>query len=685
MNENQLQNLQFIWAGERNAPNQEVYFICRKKITQGKLILFAADFYQVKVNGKLISYGPERAVEGYARVRELSIQNAEEIEVRVVSYNVSTYCCDKQLPFFAARVVDGENILADTFDFECERRLDRNTNVPRYSFQRGFAEIYDLRNAEKEILTPYVVDTPILTDGVGDTANYGEVGFVFDGEKRFQGFDGVIKTPWWQDKPEYQPKVGEFNPVKEIAEDTVGVFTEYNYHLEKQAAGFIKLSGCANEETVVYAVFDEYLEDGKWLFRRSSCNDWVAWTIPKGKFEIASFEPYAVKFLKLLVKGKADITPSIITLQNDRKALVEMQGGGVIKTIFDAAVASFRHNAVDMYSDCPGRERAGWLFDSRFTALTEELLFRNRDLERNFLENFAIGDAPELGLEGMLPDCFPAQHDTGEFIPTYAMWYIIEVGEYYEATNDDILVAAVKEKAYALYRYFQAFENEYGLLEDLQGWIFVEWSEANAREFVSGVNFPSNMIYALMLEYMGKLYRDDALLEKAKKIRKTIKEWSFNGTFFADNATRENGKLVRRDDHISETCQYYAIVTGMDVDKALKEKLIKEFGLFRKDEYPNVVRSDVLPGDYMRFLWLCDIGECDRGIKECVLRFASMAEYSGTLWEKVRPTDSLDHGFASCAAVILVRALTGYKGHVNGKAVYGEKAKEDYGVKVVIL
>ena len=246
-------------------------------------------------------------------------------------------------------------------------------------------------------------------------------------------------------------------------------------------------------------------------------------------------------------------------------------------------------------------------------------------------------------------------------------------------------MAAVKEKAYALYRYFQAFENEYGLLEDLQGWIFVEWSEANTREFVRGVNFPSNMIYALMLEYMGKLYHDDALLEKAKKIRKTIKEWSFNGTFFADNATRENGKLVRRDDHISETCQYYAIVTGMDVDKALKEKLIKEFGLFRKDEYPNVVRSDVLPGDYMRFLWLCDIGECDRAIKECVLRFASMAEYSGTLWEKVRPTDSLDHGFASCAAVILVRALTGYKGHVNGKAVYGEKAKEDYGVKVVIL
>ncbi len=679
-----MKELQFIWAGDRFAPNQEVYFICHKKITRGTLILFAADFYQVRLNGKLVSYGPERAVEGYARIRELNIENVEEIEVRVVSYNVSTYCCDKQLPFFAARVVDGEEIVADTFDFECERHLDRNINVPRYSFQRGFMEMYDLRNAEKEILTPYLVEAPILMDGIGDTANYGEVDFVFDGKKTFQGFDEVIERVWWADKPDYLPKAGEFDVVQEVAKNTVGLFEERNYHVTAQQAGFLQLKGYAEEETVVYAVFDEYLADGKWQFRRSSCNDLVAWMLPKGEFEVTSFEPYAIKFLKLLVKGKAEITPSVVTLQNDRTALVEMQGEGAIKKIFDAAVASFRHNAVDMYSDCPGRERAGWLFDSRFTALTEELLFRNRDLERNFLENYAIGEAPELKLEGMIPDCFPAQHDTGEFIPTYAMWYVIEVGEYYEATKDEKLVASVKDKAYALYKYFQAFENEYGLLEDLQGWIFVEWSEANSREFVSGINFPSNMIYALMLEWISRLYHDDFLLEKAKKIRKTIKELSFNGTFFTDNATREKGKLVRRDDHISETCQYFAILTGIDVDKELKEKLVQEFGLFRKDEYPNVVRSDVLPGDYMRFLWLCEIGECDRVIKECVMRFSSMAEYSGTLWEKVRPTDSLDHGFASCAAVILVRALTGYKGHVNGKAVYGKKAKEDYGVKVVI-
>ncbi len=681
--EQKTKNLKFIWAGDRTAPNQELYFTCKKKVEEGTLILFAADFYQVRVNGKFLSYGPERAVEGYARMREIALTNVEELEIRVISYNVSTYCCDRQLPFFAARVLNGEEILLESDDFVCTRKNERNKNVPRYSYQRGYLEAYDLRNVTEEVLEPFSVEAPILLGGLGDTAKYERVDFLFDSKQIFQGFAEVVENVWWANRENYQRKEGEFDTVQEVAKNTIGIFEEYNYHLQRQAAGFIQLSGYAEEEITVYAAFDEYVQDGKWKFRRSSCNDVVVWTLPKGKFEVMSFEPYAFKFLKLLVKGKGKITPSVVTLQNDREAAVEMQGENEITRIFNAAVTSFRHNAVDVYSDCPSRERAGWLFDSRFTALTEELLFKNRDIERTFLENYILGDAPELNRKGMLPDCFPAQHDSGEFIPNYAMWYVIEVGEYYQATKDERLLAEAKGKAYGLYEYFKPFENEEGLLEDLEGWIFVEWSDANSSEFVSGVNFPSNMTYALMLDWMGRLYNDQVLIEKAQAIRKKIKELAFNGTFFVDNATRENGKLIRRDDHISETCQYYSVITGMDVDEAFIHRLIQDFGPFREGKYPDVVRSNVLPGFYIRFLWLCDIGENDRAIKESIKCFKEKAEYSGTLWENEKPTDSLDHGFASCAAVILVRALTGFRRYENGKAVCEKKAEENYGVKVI--
>lgn len=59
-----------------------------------------------------------------------------------------------------------------------------------------------------------------------------------------------------------------------------------------------------------------------------------------------------------------------------------------------------------------------------------------------------------------------------------------------------------------------------------------------------------------------------------------------------------------------------------------------------------------------------------------------MHEYSGTLWEMDKPTDSLNHGFTSAAAVILVKALTGYKGLQDGIPVFGQAVTKEYGITV---
>ncbi len=44
------------------------------------------------------------------------------------------------------------------------------------------------------------------------------------------------------------------------------------------------------------------------------------------------------------------------------KRSLSLSGG--LKAIYDAAVETFRQNALDVYMDCPTRERAGWLCDS---------------------------------------------------------------------------------------------------------------------------------------------------------------------------------------------------------------------------------------------------------------------------------------------------------------------------------
>src|SRR5690606_29121948 len=120
---------------------------------------------------------------------------------------------------------------------------------------------------------------------------------------------------------------------------------------------------------------------------------------------------------------------------------------------------------------------------------------------------------------------------------------------------DAELVQALKPRVMGLLTFLKTLENEDGLLEKLPSWVFVEWSKA--AEFTQDVSYPSNMLYAGTLQAAGELYNDDALLNRAKAVRETIRKQSFDGEFFVDNAVRKDGKLEVTGNH-SEVCQYYA-------------------------------------------------------------------------------------------------------------------------------
>ena len=101
-----------------------------------------------------------------------------------------------------------------------------------------------------------------------------------------------------------------------------------------------------------------------------------------------------------------------------------------LREIADAAVRTYRQNALDLFMDCPSRERAGWLCDSFFTARTEHALTGQCTVEKAFLENFLLAERFAHLPDGMLPMCYPADHYDGNFIPNWAMWFVLELEEY---------------------------------------------------------------------------------------------------------------------------------------------------------------------------------------------------------------------------------------------------------------
>lgn len=662
-----------------------------------KIELIALDFYNIYVNDTFLGYGPARTALGYARrdVYDLSSYKDFYITVEVCCHNIPSYSIDSGTPLFGAEIFKGGALVLDTDSFECFNMDDYIQKVQKYSFQRGFSENYvmdfdrkAIRLGQKDFTKADTieVDCPIILDRNVDYLTYKRLScekvesgtFKID-KKKTHWLEEVQMTHdlnmnYAYDRSEIEEfvsdTVSEFvYRAKDINSDTLSEKEYFTYDFNRIVTGIFALEVEVQEDAEIYLSWSEHAEKNglgyDMDFSRNTCCDIIKWKLKKGHYNLTSFEPYCGKYARInLLSGKVKINDFYI------KA-VENVGVDKIKftcqnknfeKIVKAAINTLGQNTVDIPMDCPGRERAGWLCDSYFIGKAESYLFGNNKVEKNHLENYVYADGISLQKfpKGMIPMCFPSRVPSGKFIPNWSLWFILEVKEYYKRSGDKEFLDKVKDKVYGLVNYFAQFENSEGLLEDLKSWVFVEWSKAN--EFTSGINYPTNMLYTSALKAVGELYGDSVLAQKAEKNLELIKEQSYNGEFFEDNAIRDKeGRLVRTG-NTSETCQYYALFFDVAKGEGFGEfsrKMIDCFGRYRDDSkvYPLVYRSNAFIGNFLRLMYLFKVGEYEKVLDDCEKYFTHMAEKTSTLWEYDTVKNSMNHGFASYSAYLIIESL----------------------------
>lgn len=672
-----------------------------------------ADSYKIFCNGKSVFFGPTRTAHGYAVVNtfSLDLQKGENIiSILINSYNVATFSHIKQAPFLYLRI-NGLNEEITERDFACYDYTERIKNAQRYSYQRGFNEQYVLGKdfsllcreyMGKQPLALSVVETPVLVNE----------DFSWDGldkvEKAKKISDGTFEIdealPLWKDRSVYQ--VGNcFEGYKkeellECVSDTVSQFSyaekqtgdilcekEYSlYVLDRNATGFIRLRVSVKKKAEIYLTFEELLSEKGvvYPFRIACCNI-VKWTLEKGEYLLETNEPYTLAFAQIHVKtGEIAVENIEVVLVENASAYrlqYEMKDRE-LQDILRAGQNTMAQNSTEFLTDCPSRERACWLNDLYYSRQSAEVYFGDQSVVYQSLKNIILDEGLKELPEGMVPMCYPSEHLNGEYIPNCAMWFALCVCDYHKRHGFGEFSARAKEKVYGIVKFFEKFENSDGLLEDLESWVFVEWSAANRLDFVSGVNYPTNMLYAKTLAEIGATFEDDALIEKAKKMKKVISTQSFDGEFFQDNRVRENGELVLKG-HISEACQYFAFFSGVatvESHSALYYKLRDEFGVFRdtKKVYPHIDRANIITGQLMRLDILNENGEFERVVKEVKRIFGVMAQRTQTLWEMVDPSVSCNHCIASYSTRILLRAITGLQGYAKGEIYFSEDFCANY-------
>ncbi len=695
----------------RKTKNINVAFQNEAPLQKGiyKIKLAARNTYRVFLNDVLIHYGPSRSAHGYLQEDQLLI-HADRIKnyitIEVVGHNINSYYFVDEEPLFGIEIYLNEQLLLHTNNFQCYLLNDRTTKIQRYSFQRDFAESYvqkvdrsifylgnhnmfprlDVMSCEAPKVIARQTPYPDLTHI--ETLSSVESGqFILDTTLPIwtdRAIENISETFKGYEKQEFDIRLSD-DISRIVYQSSEGYLckslSNYQYQIydaTRTLTGFIKLSLTVLEHTIFYVTFDEvdYKEssrkhtDGIHIdFSRNSCSNILRYELAAGQYEIISFEPYSLRYLNMIVfDGKLDVSSvQFVRYENQEIYKLSVQTADEdINNIVKASQHTLAQNAVDVLTDCPSRERAGWLCDAWFSARAEQLMTGHNTIEQNFLWNYAVSPQSEYLPKGMIPMNYPADHTDGIFIPNWSLWYGIELYDYFLRTSDEKLVKESRSKIEGLIQYFKAFENSIGLLEDLESWVFIEWSKAN--EFISGVNIPSNMIYAHFFECVGKLYHESSYLDKALQIKHTIRQVSFNGTFFEDQLIRDEHQALKQTHHISETCQYYAFFTGVATNKTHKHlfnMLINEFGYHRdeKNVHPNVYKSNAFIGNYLRLEMLRRHYKTEQLLKECKDYFLYMANRTGTLWEHSYVYGSLNHGFASYAANLIVSSLTGLSGY----------------------
>ena len=682
-------------------------------------------FYRVYLNGKFHGWGPGRAPLDYARVdfwdiTDLLVQGKNSVCVEVAGYNVNAFYVMNQPSFLQAEVVTDSEVLASTEgagqQFKAKFLPHHIEKVQRYTFQRTFSEVYHMEaesNAWREradvpfepVACAVYPQRKLIARGVAfpDYAKRQPEMIAAEGE-----FDWSGKAPKSLMEDRSIPSAGRIGPsmlgyawtglaeipyleVQKTA-TTVNNRIDQPYVPDKRLRiganqfktfdfgtnlpGFFGAHVTVNTPTKLYFTWDETLADGDVDYKRLMCVNVIAYTLAPGDYHLETFEPYGLQYLKLMVlSGESEV---------DRIFLREFAASDIwtadfhcndarLNELFAAGRECFRANVLDTYQDNPTRERGTWICDPLFSASAAPLLSGHSKAERNLFQNYMLPDHFVDLPEGMLPMCYPADHPGGGFVTQWPMWFILQLEDYLDRSGDRQMVDSLRARVLKVFDYFRPYQNADGLLHDLKGWVFVEWSRSN--EFVQPLNYPTNMLYAATLAAAGRMYNLTKLIDEAEGLRKLIWKQSYDGQFFVDNAVLKDGKFVPTKNR-TETCQYYAFFFGIASPQShpqLWATLRDEFGPKRHSTraFPDIPPSNAFMGNVMRQDILSRAGLTEQVAREAIDNLLYMADISGTLWENSSNEASMNHAFEAHIVTALYRDILGlYKVDMVRKEVH---------------
>lgn len=718
--------------GLRNENNIQAGFsksiiINKEQSKKIQIYATACSFYRLYVNGRIVAHGPARAGYKYLRVDEVDISPYVNIGENVVAFEVTSHgnpfrsysneiVCQPGL-LAAVIVANGEIIDKTDNTWKGIHLSQRLQMAERISHCREVAEIYYLDDGYyRWRMNPnecnYDVECfdwehRLIPRGMAmPTLEYEDKKYLTDYGSAYIDPSINVELPWFEaSHGQYYSQLKE-RPGKDFLQtvekelgknDKLCIEDDGTIKANIQGDGYLSFDfidnrmgfigiefQCQQDGIVDIAHLESYghMDDKSYLSLQP--NPITRLHVKKGSTCFVTIEPALFRYIKLYFRGTGSF--HLKKLYSLDYSFPDIGRGFFqcsdddINRLYRAARRTLKLNTLDIFMDCPERERGGWLCDSMWTARAAYQMMGDLTVEKAFIENFMEVDADTIW-KSFFPEVFPGNklnQTQCVSITTWSFWLMLQLCEYAKRSADRAFIDKYAQRVEAFVSGSMTLIGESGLIENLPC-LFIDWSFSNSKEFCQPISTGANSLYAKMLRELGVLYDRSDWQEKGNKMRRIICDFLFenNGKrinsaqAMPDNMVYDNG-VFRSGGHSSEATQYLLLWSGVfddltdETEKKLAKKMIRRVieNMGPDSIYPLSARiggANLFIGLCIRLDMLAKYGKYDTLLREIKKMYGfQLKEGPGTFWEDLDMVGtSRCHGFNAHVGVHLTRDILG--------------------------
>ena len=650
--------------------------LSKEQIDNAYISITAQNIYRLYINEEIIMQGPRRTAHGYLRVDKINIskylcEGQNHIAVELVEYGnmYNGYSNDSTLEdgMLILEIMSGEERIFSTGieDMDVMRLDYRVKKSERISHSREAVEIYNIKEdndlwkvGNGEYVNAAQVDiqkTYLCTDVLHPTlekhkfeniVSYGSC--KIDREKKFK------KEHYeWGD---YFEKYGE------------SVYTDCRQTLDLPPASVRvrKNNGeiCVSGEGDSYIMLDmgrsivgllcvDIESDGGTLdFFHTEMLDkkgdmpYYYGTVSRirtdGNIKHIFFEAGLYRYLKIYFRGCKNIKIKDISLLEysypDENKCSFLCNDENINNLYKAAKTTLLLNTLDVFMDCPDRERGQWIGDVSVQAPQVFFVF---DREGVKLLKKSILDFIQLRKGDVLVGNVPGHHFSE--LPGQSLIALSDVGllgEYYRYTLDEEVLQLALEPAV---NYLKLWDlDERGLLVPRKGnwyWFDHLWNVDAA--VLENCSYVAAAKFALkMAEITGCHEFDDFLKERVDRICAGIEAHFWKGKYYASG------------DFVDDRANALTVLAGVCPAERFPKIRTILLSVFNATTY---MERFVLKA-------LCEMGYIKDAYNRMMSRYYNLAvNDNSTLWEDFYILGTRNHAWSGCPLEIAFRYFLGLK------------------------